>query len=98
MRLCDTNKSSRLIEQQYWGILEQGARNSNTLLLSSTQSNTAFANFGLIFVRERHDAVVQLRGVGCFFHFLLICPKLGITNTPTISNKPEATAPEWNSN
>ena len=83
----DMNGPSSLIKQQYWRILEQGARNSHTLLLSSTKPDATFADLGLIGFRERHDAVMHLRRLGCFLNFFLGCSKHTVATAPVISTK-----------
>ncbi len=83
----DMNGPGGFIKQQYRGILEQGARNSHTLLLSSAESDATFADLGLVGFGERHDAVMHLRGLGRFLNFTLGSPKLAVATVPVISTK-----------
>ena len=83
----DMNGPSSLVQQQDWRILEQGARNSHALLLSSAKPDATFANLGLVGFRERHDTVMHLRRLGRFLNFILWGSKHAVATASVISTK-----------
>ena len=61
---------SRVIEDKYRRVTENGASNSETLSLATGQFDSAFTYDGVVSVLQAHDEVVQLRDFGCFAYLL----------------------------
>ena len=80
--ISEMNGPGSLIKQQDRRILEQGARNSHALLLSSAESDATLADLGLVGFRERHDTVMHLRRLGRFLDFILGSPKHTVATYP----------------
>ena len=85
--ISDMNGPGSFIKQQYWGVLEQGSRNSHTLLLSSTEPDSPFADLGVVRLRESQNAVMHLRRLGRFLDFILVCPKPAVATAPAVSTR-----------
>lgn len=52
------------VEDEDGGVLEEGAGKGESLCLSAAEARSAFADDGFVFVGERFDEVVQVRGLG----------------------------------
>src|SRR5262249_51540953 len=52
------------VQDQYFGIVEEGASNRNALLFSSGQSGTALADDSIVTERSAKDEIVRLSGRG----------------------------------
>ena len=52
------------IEQQHWGIFEEGPGQVNALFFADTQASKSIAHAGVVTLRQAHDELMGLSGVG----------------------------------
>ena len=71
---------SCLVQEQDRRILQQGACDCDALLLATAEPDAALAHFGLIAIREGHDAVVHLGSPRGVFYFFLVRTKFAVTD------------------
>lgn len=74
-----SNEPGRLVQKENWGILQQGTCDSDALLLTPAQSDTALADLGVVAVWEAHDAVMNLRSLGGSNNLFLAGTELAVT-------------------
>lgn len=74
------NIPSCLVQKQYGWIFQECPGNSHPLFLTTTQSDTSFANLGVVTVGETHDSFVHLRRFSGSFYLLLRSPEFSIPN------------------
>mmetsp|Transcript_28399 Transcript_28399/g.67582 ORF Transcript_28399/g.67582 Transcript_28399/m.67582 type:complete len:251 (-) Transcript_28399:186-938(-) len=68
--LC-VQRARRLVQKHNLGVLEDGACNSDALLLAARQSQPALPHLRLPLLGEVHDRVVDLGRLGSLFHVVL---------------------------
>ena len=61
----------RFIEDQDARVFQEQPRNRNTLLLPAGELHAAFADFGLILIRKRHDFIMDMCADCCLYDFFI---------------------------
>ena len=87
LRLCLCIQCrSRIVQNQNTRIGHNGHCKSQTLLLTARQIRAALLNRCFVFFRQRHNKIVQLRGLGRRHH--LLGRGMGLTVANIIGNRP----------